>query len=116
MGVWVVLVMMMGFMRGFIFVFYFGVMCSVLFSWMILLLSMGFLMIWCISVVNFVGLLRCGGNGMVVFRFFCILGGSFVIIGVVKMLGVMVMIWMLWWVSLCVVGSVSVVILFFEVV
>lgn len=66
-------------------------MCNVLLRWMILLFNIVFLVMWCISVVNFFGWLSCGGNGMFLLSVFCMFCGMLVIIGVVKMLGVIVM-------------------------
>lgn len=73
-------------------------------------------MICLISDVKFDGLFSLVGNGIVVLIEFWIFCGMFSIIGVVNILGVIVIMWMFDWVSLCVVGRVMVVIVFLDVV
>lgn len=69
---------------------YFGVMCRVLLSWIILLLRWLLMMMCVVSVVNLLGWFRCLGKGIELVRLVFILVGSLFSSGVVKSFGVMV--------------------------
>lgn len=86
-----------------------------MFRWMILLLSIGFLMMCRISVLYLLGLFSCEGCGICWFSEVLVFVGNEVSSGVLNRFGVMVIIWISLLVRLWVIGRVMLIMLFLDV-